>query len=345
MKSWLRGIGAVAVAATLAGCKTDPNIILMERELREQENAIYDLQWCVQDYQRALETAQHENESLRNQVAGDKPGAKNGGSKSPSVPGEIKIEMGEESGSATPKKPAEKPSNRPDPNSPAPKFKPPVESAPNRPATPAAQQTAVTTNRPMQWGPRSPSTDSASVRAIGLNRDLTAAYREPNSQIDDGITLCIEPRDDQNRLVEVAAPVAVALLDRKGEGESARLGLWEFTAEEVGPMIGKSPQGHGIYTRLPWPSKPAHEQLEICVRYTTRDGRKLESRQPLDVQLSPAAPGPAKAETVPTPAPRETEPVQRSDTDQPGNDPPRAAAKPSRSRDSTAKRPVWSPYR
>ena len=53
-----------------AGCRTDPNIVLLERENRELEDTIYELQACLDEYQQALDTCRKRKPSSDNDLAG-----------------------------------------------------------------------------------------------------------------------------------------------------------------------------------------------------------------------------------------------------------------------------------
>ena len=48
----------------------------------------------------------------------------------------------------------------------------------------------------------------------------------------------------------------------------------------------------GIHLRLPWTSTPAHDRLKVFVRYTTRDGRKLQTERLISVALDGPPPAP-----------------------------------------------------
>jgi len=58
----------LAGCLSLAGCRTDPNIVLLERELRLQEDRIYQLEDCVDEYEEMLESCRRELATLRRQL-------------------------------------------------------------------------------------------------------------------------------------------------------------------------------------------------------------------------------------------------------------------------------------
>ena len=56
MKIWQVALGAWLVLAAV-GCRTDPNIMLLERELRLQEDEIFRLRGCLEDCRAELASA------------------------------------------------------------------------------------------------------------------------------------------------------------------------------------------------------------------------------------------------------------------------------------------------
>jgi len=67
MKPWPVSV-LLAGCLALAGCRTDPNIVLLERELRLQEDRIYQLEDCVDEYEQMLESCRRELATLRRQL-------------------------------------------------------------------------------------------------------------------------------------------------------------------------------------------------------------------------------------------------------------------------------------
>ena len=56
MKTWqIVVVGLVSLA--VAGCQTDPNIVLLEQDLRKKDDEIYRLQWQLEDCQAELQAA------------------------------------------------------------------------------------------------------------------------------------------------------------------------------------------------------------------------------------------------------------------------------------------------
>lgn len=132
-----------------------------------------------------------------------------------------------------------------------------------------------------------PTADSAQVDRITLHRLLVGGWDFDGQPGDEGIFLLVEPRDAEGRVLAAAAPVCVVVLDRGLAGESARVARWDLTAEQVATLFRRTEVGDGLYLELPWSaSPPVHSHLHLFVRYTTRDGRKLETGREIDIGLA-----------------------------------------------------------
>jgi len=132
-----------------------------------------------------------------------------------------------------------------------------------------------------------PGADSSQVDRITLNRLLFGGWDMDGRPGDEGVLLLVEPRDTEGRLVAAAAPLSVVVLDRGLAGPAARVARWDSTGAQVSTLFRSMPTGDGIYLELPWPgTPPVHSHLHLFVRYTTRDGRKLEANRELDIALA-----------------------------------------------------------
>jgi hypothetical protein len=168
--------------------------------------------------------------------------------------------------------------------------------------------------------------DNSKVAAIGL-RPLTASgHRDHQSDSANGLGLWIEPRDQAGNPIRAAAPLSVVVLDPDPSlsGEAARVARWDFSSEAAGAFYRKTATTEGIFLELTWPGDPPkHGIVEIFVRYTTDDGRKIEARR--RIHLDAANPSEAEPHAQwsrrPAPAPVAT-------TAYPTTDAPSAATQP-----------------
>jgi hypothetical protein len=351
----------VCAAVTLAGCRTDPQIALLEREMRMLEDKNYQLQFALEDSQRALQKCQ------QCQVAPPGAPVKTGQPAPSTIERAPASSATEPSGApkqvappdvempATPGQetvpdtlrtpPSAAPKAAPAPG-PAPKFKPSAGGPQQGNMRFAASQTPAPSRLPM--------VSSAAVHSIALNRALTGGYRPIGRPADEGVSVFVQLLDAQGRPVRASGPISVVALDRQEKGESARVGRWDFSAQEVTAQFTEAMEGQGIHLEMGWgDDPPSHDRLQVYVRFTTADGRKLEAHQAIEVQLasspsrySPEGPALIEPATLSAAeansnAARQTDaqaPVEE-DRDTPATSTPR-----SRPAKAIA-RPAWSPYR
>ena len=280
----------VLLCLTATACRTDPNLVLLERELRLQEDRIWDLTWKLEDSQRDLERCHEENEALRDRLgrpAQDPPRRllrTPPGGDEPVLPDELDPPR---EAPPSPREPSRLPERlRP----PAVELPPPdarEQVVPDRfrlpERIPVDEPDDLEESRGPALGPR---TEAASLRGSGdpdrvaqitLHEALTVGGRE-------GLRIMVEPRNAAGQLVPMAAPIAVAVLDPEQPGERARIARWDFSAEEAAEAYYGTSAGEGIYLAMPWPQTvPGDRRLHLFVRFTTPDGRRLETDQPLDL--------------------------------------------------------------
>lgn len=302
----------------LAGCRSDPNIALLERELRYQEDAIYELEDMLEDHRAALDDCQDENARLRERLGegGEKPAASDssvgdwpppkpkpdprpGSPEIPDVemtPPSVELPEG-----VAPRKTVPDTLKRFDrPADPAPLEPPEEPDAPQEPTSTEALRDAQAPP-PRRLDSRAPSraiekeateviepvADQAGVESIALGSQLTGGYDADGEPGDEGICVCLYPENGSGEFLPVAAPVSIALLDPAEKGDAARVARWDFTAEEVGSAYRRSSLGKGAYLAMLWPEKaPRRDRLHLFVRLTTDEGRKLQIDQPISVALA-----------------------------------------------------------
>lgn len=133
-----------------------------------------------------------------------------------------------------------------------------------------------------------PRADNTRVDRITLNRVLTGGYERDARFGDAGLSVLVEPRDAQGRIVASSGPISVVVLDRGLSGDAARVARWDFTTEQTASLFHNTPHGEGFYLEMPWPGlPPAHSHLHVFVRYATKDGRNLEASREIDISLPP----------------------------------------------------------
>ena len=370
MKSWqLAVVGLACLAVT--GCRTDPNIAILERELRLQEDEMYRLREVVEEYQTALRSCREDGvEAGRSKTAGGEPDGLLDLIRPEGIPGASEQTWSSPDGAA--------PGDGQDVAPPSPWGKPPGNppqgSAPDGPSQEAPVRDPGEIEPPIPDPPGDGAGDGPPVRPVGgtgpilpatsrqvaqlmLDRPLTRGYDHDGRPGDEGIAVGIRLHNARGRPVDAPADVSVVLLDPALADEAARVGRWDFTAADMAADFQRTGPRRAIQLEMPWLDKrPAHAQLYLFVRYTTSDGRELQTEGPIQVTLphrtaggwTPAEPvvlaressRPSDAAEPSLAAPRPSRPGLEVRV--PGVPSPTPAAQPA---GPTIARPVWSPRR
>lgn len=317
MKLSMRCVLAACLALAV-GCRSNAGQELVERELMSQENRIYELEDVVGEYQARLDSCQRENETLlaelgRYRTSGKarvKRVDKNGRHENEMIP--PVIESGEgEAGVPFDGAPVIAP---PDPHMPEGEH---LAKKGKVPAKPAAVPRRGVVKGQVSRGPI-----DRIVMQVTLNRKLTGGHNVDGQPGDEGVMVVIEPLNAAGDLIEVPGQVSIVVLDPAMEGEAARVARWDFTAKEAADHIKRTPLGDGLHFDLRWPHvPPTHRVLNLYVRYTTADGRRLQVEKQIEVDPphTDDAAGDRLTKQHPVPA---AEPDGVSD----GPEPPRAEA-------------------
>jgi len=300
MRTWKFALFCLACLPA-AGCRTDPNVALLERENRDLEDEIYALQDLI-------EKGRRENDALREQLGGSgeqtgspddltlPPGitepARRGGRRESGAPLRLDALPSPNPQMPSQEMPAEEflerfiPGAGGPPKTPGvqPAFPPPADSAPSGPELPEpvpAPQGHENTNADPAADLQ---TDNSHVAFITLHRLRTGGYDTDGQAGDEGVAVLLEPRDADGRLIAAAASVSIVVLDPALSGRAARVARWDFTAAEFAAKHRKTPSGEGFLINMLWPAAPPqHGRLHLFVRYTTDDGRALEADREIHV--------------------------------------------------------------
>jgi hypothetical protein len=290
------------------GCKSDLNQQLLERELRYQEDQIYQLQDELQEKCARLDRMAGENTSLRRQlgVADSDPQAgpraapvrpRSGGVSAPVlVPPAIEV----------PDSPAA-PGGPPSPGSLAP---PTLEGIPPLPQTgagnpaqsgaaptaaPAGEPLALPTPteaaaRPLDAGDAAGQTrrlsfetaDTGRATRVVINPRQTACVDADSDGTSEGISVVFEPRDEDERLVAAAGDVTIAVYDVSAANpvtaESVPIARLDVPAAQALASFRRTSRNRGMQFSLRWPGNPpAGSHVRVAVRLAVPDAPALES--------------------------------------------------------------------
>lgn len=270
-----------------AGCKSDLNQQLLERELRYQEDRIYQLQDELHDSRAHLEGIAGENASLRRQL-----GVSEGDVRT--TPGPARARPAAAAPGLVP--PAVTiPDGRPTPAAPGGVLAPPaLDGVPPLPGgePPPVGEPLSLPPPAATGGSRPPPTGLAAVAyeqgaASGVATTLVIAV-DRSSCIDrdgdgasDGIEIAIEPRDDQQRLVAAAGDVSITVFDAASGADpvasgAAPLAAWTVPAAEALGHFRRTSRLRGMHFTLPWTAgSPSGDHVRVIVRIVPADGPPL----------------------------------------------------------------------
>lgn len=125
------------------------------------------------------------------------------------------------------------------------------------------------------------------VTHIVLNRQLTGGFDRDGRVGDDGVLVVIEPRNHAGQFVPMTGGVTVALIDPRGESDDERVvAHWRLSAPQAASKMRRSLLGRGVHLELAWPVEPPRRsELKLEIIYTSVDGRKLRAERDITIDL------------------------------------------------------------
>lgn len=283
-----QGLWLVGAAWLLAGCKSDLGQQLLERELRYQEDQIYQLQDELREKSDRLERTSGENVSLRRQLglnAGDQVAPRSAPVRQPAagaVPVPPAIELPDGIG-------------RP-PSSPVKPAPPDLEGVPPLPTSDAGRPAALPAGglvfppgpavidpaaRPVESTAAAPTGRRASFDAAAVEGRPTrlVVNLQQSACLDAsggaGLRLVFEVRDDEERLVATAGDVTVTVFDA---AETTAMARWEIPAAQAAAHFRRTSRNRGLHFDLPWQGRgPAGETVRVVVGFAPAGGQPLET--------------------------------------------------------------------
>lgn len=269
----LAGIGC-------AGCKSDLNQQLLERELRYQEDQIYQLQDELQTTCSRLESLTSENTSLRRQLgvgendplSRTRPLRPTPATAPPAinVPPAIQI-----------------PGGGPPPVD---RLAPPaLDNIPPLPVKPtAAEPQPLSLPAPLDGGADAaplpaavpvaydrPLADARPVRLV-VNTRSTACFDADGDGRTDGVAVTFEPRDADERLVPASGSVMITVFDTADP--TTVLGGVTLSTDQAAAEFRPTTRRRGVHVPVRWTAgQPAGEHVRVVVQVTAAEGAVLEA--------------------------------------------------------------------
>ncbi len=284
---WMPIVAVACVAS--AGCKSDLSQQLLERELRYQEDQIYQLQDELQDKCARLDMLSGENASLRKQLGvspGDslgrsRPAAPRPASAPVAVPPAIQIPeaIRPPSPAATPLAPPALDNIPPLPVKPSSISEPtplalpePADAAAAAPAR-ADEAAAVPVAVPVAYD--QPQSDGRPVR-LEVSTAATACFDDNGDGMSDGIAVTFEPRDAAEKLVPAPGAVAITVFD--AADPSTPIASWTIPTEQAATHFRPTTRLRGMHFPLRWTGgPPAGDHVRVAVQVTGPEGAVLEA--------------------------------------------------------------------
>lgn len=286
----------------LAGCRVDPNMQLMERDLRLQDQRIFDLEAHLFDCHAVAEAYKRDIAALRERLD-EAPGKETDDlgpldtwdaerrlrPKPPSDIAPPAIDEGDDPASTQqmPSLDSAQPLEDFDPDPPPPFQGPPLDPADEAETGETSIQQSVDPGSE----PTSEVLPSPSLTGSGSDVELINLRLAMQYQATEGLPLqveaLVEPRDAESRRVPAAGDVS--LMIQAAEGAGQELARWEFEAEHARHLWKKSRLGTGMQFQLPWPGSPRPGRYRLWVRYVGDDGRKHLGSVDFDVDAAALA--------------------------------------------------------
>jgi len=281
-------IVAFSCVATV-GCKSDLSQQLLERELRYQEDQIYQLQDELQDKCARLDMLSGENQSLRKQLGvtpGDSLGRSRTGAPRPAsapvtVPPALHIPeaIRGPAPTAAPLAPPAldnipplpvKPSST---SEPTPLALPEPSDSAAAPAAGSPESQPVPVAIPVAYD--QPLSDSRPIR-IEISTTTTNCFDDNGDGTTDGIAVTFEPRDAAEKLVPAPGVVAIAVFD--ASAPSTPIASWTIPTEQAARHFRPTTRLRGMHFSLRWTGlPPTGDHVRVAVRITGPEGAVLET--------------------------------------------------------------------
>jgi len=283
----------------IAGCRSTGDMDLIQRELRLQEDRIYELEDYIEQYQHMLEACEREKQRLERELGDDgrkppaaetvPPDAPAEGGIDIEMPGAPDVEFGTEFTPGAPAADLPGTTGKPDEK--------PAPSVPQQRRRPESEQPS-TAPGPVLPEPGELPLPGADVKEGEVSKlvfvpSLTGVWRDGDRT---GLLALVEPQSVDGEIVLPAGEFSLMAVDPNGGGVQAPLGRWDFSAGQARTMWHRSEDGEGLYFELDWPGEPPQaESLRLYVRVLQADQAKvlgeteISTSDPINLQAVKAA--------------------------------------------------------
>ncbi|MEC7500842.1 MAG: hypothetical protein VX970_03845 [Planctomycetota bacterium] len=298
MKCWQGCLILSFLVLETIGCKSTGNTEALQRELRYQEDMIYQLQDYIRTYKCYLEECRQENESCKQTSTSrssnssilkkdsrpdvhlippgglspdevqpptvELPGAKSGFL--PRFPADYYGKLANEDLYAT--QPITTQWSYPLPtNVTLARYQESILKDPRAP-TPLAPGERI---------------EDPVITALPFHQGLAGGYTEQGTF--GGVWLLLAPQNATGQKVRPRGELSIALINpRAYSADAARIANWKFSPEQVDMITEDLPVGESLLLELPWSGEPPMDSLlQVYVRLITPEGNQLLVDQRIDL--------------------------------------------------------------
>lgn len=259
---WQRIFSAAMVCLVISGCHGGVETDILERELRLQEDHVYQLKDCLAHYRQLLTECQADKVKTDTQSTG-----KHREDPRPHLapesdgPSELDSDLEIEPPVIEPGIPAE----------PEPLDTPQTSPEFSRLIRPPSDEFSATT----------------SIDQITFNPDLTGIWNHDGRDGSGGIIAVIEPTRHDGQVVPIPGQLSLMILDPNKSGSSAHIARWDFDEKQTSQRWRNSPTVPGLYVDLPWPDgSPTADPCVLWARFNSSNGHKFLTQISLDASAN-----------------------------------------------------------
>ncbi|WP_164101423.1 hypothetical protein [Candidatus Laterigemmans baculatus] len=124
----------------------------------------------------------------------------------------------------------------------------------------------------------------ATPATIAIHAGLSGRHHHDSDDVEDGLYLVLTLADAEGRPVRAQQPVSVVVLDPAQTGEAARLGRWDFTAQEIEAHYRQTPIPSLQLPILWQEARPSGDSVAVFVRLMTDEAEPLETDMLMEFQ-------------------------------------------------------------
>lgn len=135
---------------------------------------------------------------------------------------------------------------------------------------------------------------------IVIRRDHSRGQDSDGRPGDDGLEILLQLKTTRGETVLEVGELTIGMIDPLASSANQRIGKWNFLPKETALFfVDENAETRGILLKLPWEQAiPRGRKVVVFVRYTTRDGRRLQTSAQIPINPPNDELGPAEASLI-----------------------------------------------